>query len=325
MRLVPVGAVAYSSVYPLIHVGFITDLAGPGKGAQALLVTALYFPLYARHVLYAARGSSPPGGVWTLAAIAVVVIAAMPVLGPIWLTTLDVVAVAALITLRSPWSLAAVAGVVATSVLLVHALDDPIPGGGAYYYPVAVLFRAASVIVPIWLVGAIRRLHDARVALAEEAVVRERLRIDDELRRTLGTALGAIAAEAQQASALLGHDPAAAEDELHVVVDGSRRTLAEVRKMIHGYQRASPHSQLDTAVTLLTAAGIETRVVLPPEGLPATADEALETSLRSATAQLLRDDRVRGCTIEVSRRGGQLHIDLHRDATTPSLEEATAR
>jgi hypothetical protein len=59
--------------------------------------------------------------------------------------------------------------------------------------------------------------------LAEEAVVRERLRIDGELRRTVGAALETIAATASRADGQLS----AAEAELGVLVDRSRRTLAE--------------------------------------------------------------------------------------------------
>jgi hypothetical protein len=69
----------------------------------------------------------------------------------------------------------------------VHAVRWAAPATMAYYL-VTVLWRSAAVVVPTWLVGAVRRLQEDRRALADEAVVRERLRIDTELRATLGAA-----------------------------------------------------------------------------------------------------------------------------------------
>jgi len=175
------------------------------------------------------------------------------------------------------------------------------------------------------LAGLSAEVEGARLALTEEAVTRERLRIDSELRRTLGVALEAIAGHAQRASNVAGRSPAVVEGELRALVDGSRRTLAEARRMVRGYQQVSLRAELDTAATLLTAAGIETRVVLAGGDLPDTVEETLRSALRSATTGLLRDDATRSCVITVVRRDGRVALELRAERTgSAMMTEVTA-
>ncbi len=133
-------------------------------------------------------------------------------------------------------------------------------------------------------------------------------------------ALEAIADQAEQASALVGRSPATAAAELRALVDRSRRTLAEARRLVRGYQQVSLRAELHTAATLLTAAGIKTRVVLPSGDLPDTA----EAALRSATARLLRDDTTRSCVITVARQDGRVRLELHSEQTGAAVTELTA-
>jgi two-component system sensor histidine kinase DesK len=231
-------------------------------------------------------------------------------IGTSWLTTLHSLAVSALIVLRPPWSLAAVAVLVAAPWPLAAAFGDPGWGG---FYTISVLWRGAALFVLVWLVGATRRLQDARLELAEQAIARERLRIDEELRRTLGAALEAIAVRGERAAALAARDAPTLQDELQALVEGSRRALAEARRMVGGYQRHSLRAELDTAATLLAAAGVETRLLLPDGELPETVDAAPRAALRTALARLLRDDATRRCSIVVLRRDGRVELELRAD------------
>ncbi len=212
-------------------------------------------------------------------------------------------------------------GLVAAPIPLAIALGAPKYGP---YYAYGVALRSMTQFVVIWLLGAIRQLEAARLALAEEAVIRERLRIDGELQQTLGVALEAIADQAEQASALVGRSPATAAAELRALVDRSRRTLAEARRLVRGYQQVSLRAELHTAATLLTAAGIKTRVVLPSGDLPDTAEASLRSALRSATARLLRDDTTRSCVITVARQDGRVRLELHSEQTGAAVTELTA-
>jgi hypothetical protein len=176
IRLATAGAVGCSIVLPLLELARIVAGWTPGRGhaTQALLATACYLPLHVRHVWYATRGSRPVGAGWTLTAMAVVILGALPVIGTSWLTSLHALAVSVLIVVRPPWSLIAVAGLVAATTPLAIAFGDP---QWAAFSTVSVVWRGAAVFVLVWLVGATRRLEQARLLLAEQALARERRRI----------------------------------------------------------------------------------------------------------------------------------------------------
>jgi two-component system sensor histidine kinase DesK len=322
VALATAGAVALSVTFPVIEVARIAFYRSPvgGRGVQALVATACYLPLYVRHVVYGVRGSRPAGATWSLLAMAVVIIGAVPIIGVGWLSSLHALAVSVLLLVRRRWSLGIFLALVAAPIPLAVALGAPKYGP---YYAVTVAWRSLTPIVLIWLIGVIRQLEAARLTLAEEAVTRERLRIDGELRRTLGAALETIANQAAHASALVGRSPATVEEALRGLVQGSRRTLAEARRLISGYQQVSLRAELDTAATLLAAAGIETRVVLPDGDLPDTAGEPLRPALRSATARLLRDDATRSCVITVARQGGQVRLEVRSEPTGAAITEVT--
>src|SRR5215468_10014378 len=323
IRLATAAAVGCSIVLPLLELARIAVgwIPHPGHATLAAVATACYLPLYVRHVWYAARGSRPPGAGWTLLAMAAVILGALPFIGTSWLTSLHSLAVSVLIIVGLPWSLLAVASLVAATAPLAVAFGDP---QWAAFYAVSVIWRGAAVFVLVWLVGAARRLEYARLLLAEEALARERLRIDGELRRTLGAALEAIAARGRRASALTAGDAAALEDELCALVEGSRRALAQARQMIRGYQRLSLRAELDAAAALLTAAGISTRLELPRGDLPETVVAAPRAALRTAVARLLRDDAARRCSIVVTRQGARVRLELRAGGTGPGTTQVVA-
>jgi signal transduction histidine kinase len=314
MRYATGGVIAYCMVFPIVQVGVIAESADGsyGRAAWALAATACFLPLHLRHVLSAVRGTRPPDAVWSFLVMSAVIAGAAPLAGPIWLPSFHAVAVSALIVLRPRWSLAVVAAVVIAQAPLALALDSTITAG-ASYYTLTVLWRSTAVFVPVWLLGTIRQLDTARQALAHEAVVRERLDIDAELRRTLGIALAGIAARGERAAALVDRDPLALPGDLQELVDSSRRTLGEARQMVSSYHRPSLRAELSTAAALLTAAGIETTLVLPPATQLETAGPQFRAQIRSATAALLRDGSTRRCVITVTSRDGQARLELTGD------------
>ena len=316
LRLAGPGALVYSSVFSLVQLGLILEYPG-GSAADArwaFAATVCYLPLHLHHVRWAVRGARPPAGAWTLAALAAVVTAAVPLAGAYWLPVFAVVAVSAVLVLPWPWSLAAATAVVLAQWPLSATVDHQLPAAPSYY-AFTVWWRASALFVPVWLLGAIRQLESARRALAAEAVVHERVQIDDELRRTVGAELDAIATRGERAVALVGvpaapattaatSTAAPAEAELRALVDGSRRALAEARQLVSGYRHGSLTAELERAATLLTAAGIATRVDLPDRPLPPTADESVRAALRAATTRVLQDDAAQACVIRVVEDGG---------------------
>lgn len=315
-RLATPGALVYGSVFPLVQLGMI--VAYPNGSRQvgwplAVTATAAYLPLHLRHVAWAARGARPPAGAWTLAALAAIVTAALPFAGSHWLPVYAVVAASAMFVLPWPWSLVGAGTVVAVQAPLALALDSPLPDAPSYYV-FSVWWRTASLFVPILLLGAVRQLHETRRSLAEEAVVRERLRIDDELRRAVGAALDSIATRGQRATTLVDRDVDVAASEVRELVDGSRRALAEARRVINGYQQPTLDAELEAAAALLTAAGIRTRVEVPAGPLPpAAADSTVRSTLRGVAADVLRDASAQACVITVSSEDGRLQVTLRTE------------
>jgi hypothetical protein len=315
IRLTAVGAVGCSIALPLLELARIAtgSIPSPGRTAQALVATACYLPLHVRHVWNATRGTRPPGAPWTLLVMAVVIIGALPVIGTSWLTSLHALAVSALIVLRPPWSLLVVAGLLAAPAPLAIAFGDP---RWAAFSTISVVWRGAAVFVLVWLTGATRRLQEARLVLAEQAIARERLRIDGELRRTVGAALEAIVARGERAIALAARNPELVEEELGILAEGSRRSLGEARRMIRGYQQLSLRAELDSAVALLAAAGIRTRLVLPSGDLPESVDAEPRAALRAAVARLLGDGAARDCSIVVTRQDGRVRLEFRADGSS---------
>jgi signal transduction histidine kinase len=317
MRFATGGILAYCTVFPIVQVAVIAESAGGGyrRAAWALAATACFLPLHLRHVLHAVRGTRPAHAVSSFVIMSAIIVGVTPLAGPIWLPTYHAIAVSALIVLRPRWSLPVVAAVVVAQAPLAMALDSAIITPGAYY-TLTVIWRSSAVFVPVWLLGTIRQLDTARQALARDAVVRERLDIDAELRRTLGIALAGIAARGESASSRVDRDPATVDGELQDLVDSSRRTLAEARQLIRGYHRPSLRAELLTATALLGAAGIETRLVLPSGELDAGPDVRAE--IRAATSALLRDGTARSCVITVTGRDGGPHLDVSTLAGRPA-------
>jgi two-component system, NarL family, sensor histidine kinase DesK len=322
--LAAVAAVGCSIVLPLLELARIIVgwAPSPGHATLALVATACYLPLYVRHVWHAARGSRPAAAGWTLLAMAVVILGALPFIGTSWLTSLHSLAVSVLIIMGLPWSMLAAASLIAATAPLAIALGNPQWAAGC---TVSVVWQGAVVFVLVWLVGAARRLEHARLLLAEQALARERLRIDGELRRTLGAALEAIAARGQRASALaLSGDGAMLEGELRALAEGSRRALAQARRTIRGYQRPSLRAELDSAAALLTAAGISTRLEVPRGELPETVDGDARAALRAAVAALLREDGARRCLIVITREDGRVRLELRAGGTGPAATRVVA-
>jgi signal transduction histidine kinase len=305
----------YGGVFPLVQLGVV--LTYPNGSADvgwplAVAATAAYLPLHLRHVSWAARGARPPWGGWSLVALAVIVTAALPFVGSHWLPVFAVVAASAMFVLPWPRSLLVAGVVVAAQAPLALAVDSPLPDAASYYV-FSVWWRTSSLFVPIWLIGAIRQLHEARQTLADEAVVRERLRIDGELRRTVSAALDSIASRGQRATVLVEDDPEVAASEVRELVDGSRRSLAEARRVISGHEQPTLDAELEAAAALLTAAGITTRVEVPSHPLPPAADPTARAALRAAAADVLRDGSAQACVITASSEEGRVRVTVRTE------------
>jgi hypothetical protein len=316
-ELATTAGVALCVVMTVSHVGDIVTRP-PGtdtQGLWALAAAACYLPLHVRHVWYAAHATRPPRGAWTLAAMAVIVLGVLPLAGGNWVMEFSWLAVSVLIVVRRPWSVLIVIGLFAAAEPVSRLFGEP--ETWATWNAISAGCRCALLVVLVWMAAALRRLRAARLDLAAAAVAQERLRVDGELSRTLGTALESIASRGQRAAAQLDADPALLEAALleaalRALIEDSRMTLAEARRMIRGYQQGSLRAELDSAVALLAAVGIEARLVLARADVADTGEDAPRAALRAGLARALRaDPPPRACRITVTRDDGQTRVALY--------------
>src|SRR6266540_2838408 len=274
-----------------------------GNGLAALVATACAVPLHLRHVIYGLRGERPAGAMWTLAALALVNAAGVAAVGVGLVPSLALLAVSVLLVVRRPWAVPLAAAV----VLSAWALAGSSPTLSGPYAAITVTWRSVTLFVVVWLVAALWQLEGARRELRDRVVVRERLRIQTELRRTVGSAFEDIISRAGRAAATTQRD--AARMELQGVVDLSRQTLAHARLLVAGYRETSVRAELEAAVALLEAARVEPHISVADERELEATDARSRAAVRLAAAKALREDSLARCFIDVSRDAdGELRV-----------------
>jgi two-component system sensor histidine kinase DesK len=228
------------------------------------------------------------------------------VLGLPWTAALSSLAISVLVLLRPSVSVPLTAVFVATP-LVIGVVSGAVVAG--LYFTLVVSFRTAAVFVLVWLVGAVRRLEAARRALAVQAVEQERLRIDDQLNRALGSTLREIIAVGAELAPLAEQDPDATRRGLVALVGRSRATLADARRIAAGFRHTSLRAELDTVLSLLRAAGIRPELVVAGE-LPETVDATCRRDLYRALGDVLGEEGARSCVLTVRMHEGAARFEL---------------
>ncbi|MEU6034571.1 histidine kinase [Actinomadura sp. NPDC047616] len=164
-------------------------------------------------------------------------------------------------------------------------------------------FNAAAIAAMFYglalLTGLVYQVREARLALAEIAVARERRRIARDVHDLLGYGLSAIAVKGE----LAARAPDRAERELADIARIARRALADLRAIPGADDHdLSLEAELESARDVLAAAGMEVTVEArlgPP--LPRATDALLATVLREAVTNVLRHSRPSRCAITADR------------------------
>jgi signal transduction histidine kinase len=195
-----------SALLAAVEVGRVGLTGSATDIAVAIAATAVFLPLHLWHLSYGVRGARPPHSGATLALIAAVNLVALLVIGVSWAFMLAVVATSALIVLRPPWSLAALAACIAAAGGVVWADQDAHLkwSSTASYLMYSVLFRAAIQFAIVWLVAAVHQLAASRTALAADAVLQERAQLQREVRASLERHIAALRDAGGRARAALG-------------------------------------------------------------------------------------------------------------------------
>ena len=295
----------------------------PVVGPRGLLIASLTLPLHLRHVVYELRGQRPPAGMWTLALLALANAVAFVAVGPPWIFEFASLAVSILIVVRGRWAAVMVALVLVSPILLVRQpppfLASPTTALAVIYLVLAIFWRAVTQFVPIRLAGTIRQVEAARRELETRAVVRERMRIDDELREGIGSRLQHIITHGDNALAAASNQVDIAIDELRRLVVGSRAALTEARRIVAGYQTPTARDNLAAAATLLESSGATVRVAVADDVPLDTPDDRFRLQIRDALMHVLRGEPSAAYLLQVTRAGDTLSI-----AVTPENGNARA-
>ncbi|WP_053726110.1 sensor histidine kinase [Streptomyces sp. WM6378] len=176
-----------------------------------------------------------------------------------------------------------------------------------------------AVLIPLVVIGLSRmsdmidRLHASREELSRLAVAGERLRFARDLHEVLGLSLSAISLKCELAYRLLADAPEKAYDEVGEVLRTSRKALADVRSVSRGYRQMSLSDEANAAVSMLSAAGIDTTVRHRCGELPAPVDTVLATALGEGLTNMLRHSKAERCVITTECGGGVAVLVLGND------------
>jgi signal transduction histidine kinase len=243
-----------SALLAVVEVGRVGLGGSTTKIVFAILAAAAFMPLHLWHLSYGVRGERPPHSGPTLAVIAVIHVAALAVIGVPWSFMLAVLATSALVVLPTPWSLAALAACVVAPLVVIWAN----PGGdvgssaSAAYLMYSVLFRAAIQFAIVWLVAAAHQLAASRTALAADAVLEERVRLQREVRASLERHLSGLRDASRRARAALG-TPGVAQPLLALdgVIVQANDALGDLRAIVAETRAASSESSDDSPAMAL--------------------------------------------------------------------------
>ena len=274
-RAIAPAVIAFCVLIPVVEVGR-SFVFTPyfGQVVPTAVAAAAVTPLTIHLVRHGLSGAPAPYGRSVLAVLVALTVGAALVIGESWSMMLAFPALAAFLVLPWQWA-AAVLVAMEVTVLLIGTgeLGWPfIP----VYYAFSVVYRLAALLALVATVAAHRQLLAARTQLRDAAVMRERLRIDDDVQRVVAPLLERVSTAGPRS-----------EQELAELVAEASTTLVAIRRIIGGYQRQSMARELDTAVALLGAAGTPARVAGPSVDLDRPASVAFRRSLRSAVTTTL--------------------------------------
>jgi two-component system sensor histidine kinase DesK len=167
-------------------------------------------------------------------------------------------------------------------------------------------------------------LFRARAEVERLAADQERLRIARDLHDLLGHALTTVIVKADLAARLAPLDADRAAQEMREVAALARQGLSDVRTVVTGYREISLLGEIATAREVLRAAGIEARLPVTDEDVPAQYRELFAWVLREGITNAVRHSRAGHVRVTLDGRSIEV-VDDGRgpapDASSPSEKE----
>ncbi|TQS24055.1 two-component sensor histidine kinase [Microbispora hainanensis] len=245
-----------------------------------------------------------------LGVMAVLTYAPVPVFGPVWLGVAGFLAGPVLLAFpwRAAWPMtAAIVGGVAVAGML-FGLPAPVLANST----VSTLVTGLVVYALLRLAQIVKELQAARESLARSAVVEERLRAARDLHDLLGHSLAAILLTCELARRL--KCPPERIEEIVAMAEGARADL----RSVSGEQRElSLAAEVESARTVLSAAGIRVTVEPAELDVPAEVETVLGAVLREAVTNVLRHSEARQCVITMRAGESGLRLRVRNDGVRP--------
>lgn len=297
--------------------------------ARLALIIALVVPLslLQLHHVRPRGGAAPPWWRWTLT-LQIVLIGVIAVVGtpvaPVPQYAGPVAGVV-LFHVRRPWSWAlAGALVLGPSLYQLHTWGVDLtsdPGRVAWWTLLTVawgVFTMVAIAALCRLPVAAEQLVVARREVERLAVLRERLRIARDTHDLLGFQLSAIALKAELARGLAGTDPGTARVRLAEAGEVAAEALNSLRSITAEPTGLSFAEEVESARSMLAAAGIAVAVDLHATPGP-SAESPLAIVLREAVTNVVRHSRATTCGIETRRVPGGIRLRVTNDGVPASL------
>lgn len=192
------------------------------------------------------------------------------------------------------------------------------------YTAVATIVAGLEVYGLTRMAGLIVALHAARAELANSAVAHERLRFARDLHDLLGLSLSAIAPRGELTVRLVDRNPERARTELSSILAISRKALADVRAVAHGYRDLNLDEESRTAESVLTSSRVDVRMELNHGELPVHIRTLLAAVLREGVANVLEHSEAERCDIIMRQAGDRVSLDIVNDGVVESPSDPEA-
>ncbi|WP_415976491.1 sensor histidine kinase [Rhodococcus sp. 077-4] len=207
------------------------------------------------------------------------------------------IAVLAMMTLpvRQAWTLVAVMVVIIEAVPRVVTSWEP---DNFFAFQLLISAVAAWGITQVFARN--HELAVARQQLADLAIVAERERMSRDVHDILGHSLTVITVKTELAGRLLEIDPARAAVEIAELETLARQALADVRSTVGGMRQIDIGTELASARTALTAAGIDADLPADADVVPLRHRELFGWVLREAVTNVVRHSEARHCRVTLT-------------------------
>lgn len=180
---------------------------------------------------------------------------------------------------------------------------------------ILMVFGASGVAVR-QLTISVSQLRAAREALARTAVDQERLRFARDLHDLLGHTLSLVVLKSELAGRLVSGAPQRAAVEIRDVERAAREALRQVRAAVAGYRQPGLAREVEAALEILGAAGIQGVVDDAAGPLPPALDRLFAWAVREGVTNVVRHSGAHSCAIRLSKSGDRVELTIVDNGTS---------